>query len=83
MPMLDLRLEFQAYCHRLPEMLLNGHDGQYVLIQGNDRDKFFPSLEQALSYAYERFKPGSFFVKKVTEDKATAHFTRDIGPCRP
>lgn len=81
--MVELQPQFQAYCHRLPTMLRSGHDGQYVLIRADEPDVFFTSLDKALSYAYERFEPGSFFVKKVTEDKASAHFTRDLGPCRP
>ncbi len=74
----DLQVEFQTYCAKLPEMLV-GHDGHYVVIRGSQPVHFSLTYEDALSWAYERFGLDRFFVKKVTEDRATAHFTRDLG----
>lgn len=78
----DLQTEFQTYCTKLPEMLV-GHNGHYVVIRDQQPEQFFLTYEEALSWAYQRFGLNRFFVKKVTEDHATAHFTRDLGPCRP
>lgn len=62
---------------------MNGHEGEYVLMAAQQPERFFPSLDKALDWAYAHFGPSGFFVKQVTEDQATAHFTRDLGPCRP
>ena len=78
----DLQTEFQAYCTQLPEMLTH-HDGHYVVIRGTQPVHFSRTYEDALNWAYGKFGLERFFVKKVTEDQAVAHFTRDLGPCQP
>lgn len=80
--MSHLQTEFQTYQTQLPTML-SQHKGQYVVIKGSSLRHFSESYEQALSWAYETFGLDSFFVKKVAEDQEIAHFTRDLGPCRP
>ncbi|MDM0019649.1 hypothetical protein [Variovorax saccharolyticus] len=74
----DLQTEFQTYCARLPEMLTK-HDGQFVVIRGADPVHYARTYEGALDWAYQKFGLERFFVKKVTEDLAAAHFTRDLG----
>lgn len=74
----DLQTEFQTYCRELPAMLA-GHNGQYVVIKGSEAKDFFPTYEDALTWAFDHFGLGRVFVRKVTEDLAAAHFTRDLG----
>lgn len=74
----DLQTEFQTYCTKLPEMLI-GHSGDYVVIRGSKPVHFSRTYEDALEWAYTKFGLDRFFVKKVTADLATAHFTRDLG----
>jgi len=76
----DLQTEFQTYCRELPEMLA-GHNGHYVVIRGSKPVHFELTYEAALNWAYATFGLERFFVKKVAEDHAVAHFTRDLGPC--
>lgn len=79
--MVELQTELQTYRDRLPSML-DSHNGQYVVIKGAKPVDFFPTYNDALEWAYERFGLEQFFVKKVAEDQDVAHFTRDLGPCR-
>lgn len=74
----ELQTEFQTYCRELPKMLM-GHEGQFVVIKGSETKYFSLTYEDALDWAYERFGLGRVFVRKVTEDLAAAHFTRDLG----
>ncbi|MFT4241390.1 MAG: hypothetical protein QM569_03800 [Acidovorax sp.] len=73
-----LQAETQVYQQRLAEMLAT-HEGQYVVLRGADAGKFFPSLDDALEWAYDRFGLGGALVKRVAEDQAAAHFSRDLG----
>lgn len=80
--MVELSTELQTYRDRLPNMLRT-HDGHYVVIKGAEPKYFALTYQEALEWAYERFGLDQFFVKKVAEDQDVAHFTRDLGPCRP
>lgn len=76
------RIELQYYEHALPDLLLE-HDGQFVVIRGEKIEGFFLDYQAALTWSYDRFGLQGFFVKKVAADQDIAHFTRDLGPCRP
>lgn len=76
-----LQRELQTYQTRLPEMLAS-HNGEYVVIRDTQPVRFFPTYAEALSWAYDVYEFERFFVKKVAEEEAVAHFTRDLGPCR-
>jgi hypothetical protein len=80
--MSHLQAEFLTYQDQLATML-SQHRGQYVVIKGSNLSHFSESYEQALNWAYETFGLDGFFVKKVDDDQEIAHFTRDLGPCRP
>lgn len=77
----DLQRELQTYQAKLPEMLV-GHSGDYVVIHGAQPVHYSSTYAEALEWAYDKFGFDRFFVKKVAEDQAVAHFTRDLGPCR-
>ncbi len=76
------RIELQTYERSLAE-LLPAHDGQYVVIRGEKIEEFFADYAAALDWAYSKFGLERFFVKKVAANQDIAHFTRDLGPCRP
>ncbi|RCW73850.1 hypothetical protein DES41_102164 [Pseudorhodoferax soli] len=63
--------------------MLDRHDGEYVVIKGDQTMHYSPTYAAALEWAYQTFGLDQFFVKKVAVDQDVAHFTRDLGPCRP
>lgn len=77
----QLSEELTVYERRLPA-LLRDHDGDYVVIKGNDLRHFSADYEEALSWAYEHIGLSGFFVKRVTPDGGTLHLARDVGLCR-
>jgi hypothetical protein len=79
--MVELQQELQTYRDKLPAML-PAHNGHFVVIRGAQPVHFSLTYEEALTWAYEKFGLDQFFVKRVAEDHAVAHFTRDLGPCR-
>ncbi len=80
--MSTMQIEYETYQAQLPQML-SSHDGCYVVIKGTTLAHFSDSYEQALTWAYETFGLDNFFVKRVASDQDIAHFTRDLGSCRP
>ena len=79
--MVELHAEFQAYRNGQPSMV-SQHNGEYVVIKGSRPVHFSPTYEAALDWAYDQFGLEKFFVKKVSEEEAVAHFSRDTGSCR-
>ena len=79
--MIELQTELQFFRSRLSHMA-SQHDGEYVVIKGLTAVHFSPTYEAALDWAYEKFGLDDFFVKKVSEEEAVAHFSRDLGTCR-
>ncbi|MCZ8110077.1 MAG: hypothetical protein ACK5Y7_00425 [Betaproteobacteria bacterium] len=73
--------ELSVYERQLPS-LLKEHEGEYVIIKGDDLAHFSPDYESALSWAYEHIGLAGFFVRRVAPDGGTLHMTREIGPCR-
>lgn len=56
------------------------HDGEHVLIRGNEVVGFYPTNERALSEGYKRFGVAPFFVKQVSQ-RGQAHFiSRLVAP---
>lgn len=76
-----LQRELQTYQAKLPEMLAS-HNGEFVVIREDQPFRYFSTYAEALIWAYDEYEFEKFFVKKVAEDEAVAHFTRDLGPCR-
>jgi hypothetical protein len=76
-----LSQELAVYERRLPA-LLRDHDGEYVVIKGEELRHFSADYEEALTWAYEHLGLSGFFVKRVTPDAGTLHLTRDVGLCR-
>ena len=72
--------ELLVYEDRLPKWL-NDHEGEYVVIKGDDAAHFSPDLESALTWAYSEFGLDGFFVKQVEPQGGVVHLTRDVNLC--
>jgi hypothetical protein len=59
----DLEVEYATYKARLPELL--AHEGEYVLIKGEEVVGFFKTSRAAVREGYRRFGMVPIFVKKV------------------
>ncbi len=76
-----LMTEFNTYLRQLPVMLPE-HDGEYVVIKGDEVLHFAPDYETALDWGYDKFELEDFFVKRVAPDAAVVHVTRDFNLCQ-
>lgn len=52
---------------------LSDHEGQYVLIKGDNVDGFYASRDEALTAGYSRFGIGPLFVKQVSPSEPVHH----------
>jgi hypothetical protein len=52
---------------------LPDHEGQYVLIKGEDIGGFYDSRDEALAAGYSRFGIGPLFVKRVSPSEPVYH----------
>jgi hypothetical protein len=52
---------------------LPDHEGQYVLIKGEDIGGFYDSRDEALAAGYSRFGIGPLFVKRVLPSEPVYH----------
>ena len=57
---------------------LSDHEGEYVLIKGDQVDGFYESRDEALSAGYARFGIGSLFVKQVSPSEPVHHIPNAI-----
>lgn len=58
--------EQETFRARRQEWIAAGHEGEWVVIRGQEVDGPCPSLEQAVLSASARFVPGTYFVKQIT-----------------
>lgn len=58
------------------------HEGQYVLIKGDQVIGFFSSYDDAIREGYERFKLTPFLVKVVSSLEQVHFVSRFFDPCR-
>jgi hypothetical protein len=75
-----LEHEIQVYRANLADILgVNDvHEGEYVVIKGDDIRGPFPSYEDALTAGYEAFGPVSFLVKKVERVETPVFFAQHV-----
>ncbi len=52
---------------------LSGHEGEYVLIKGDQVAGFYESRDEALTAGYSRFGIGPLFVKQVWPSEPVHH----------
>jgi hypothetical protein len=69
----ELDREFAVYRRELPTMLTD-HEGQWVLIHGDDVAGFWPTEDEAYDAGCDRFGPGPFLVMPVVKDEPPEPF---------
>jgi hypothetical protein len=72
----------QAIYESLKPDLLTTHEGEFVVIGGEEVAGVWPSYEEALRAGYSRFGLSSFLVQQILAVDPVAIVTRDILPCR-
>ena len=72
-----LEKEIETYKAKLPE--LKAHEGQYVLIQGDQVVDTFSSYDDALKAGYKQFGLTPFLVKQILAIEPVFYFSRPIG----
>jgi hypothetical protein len=75
-----LEREIATYEKRLPELLADGHSGEFVLIKDDEVVGVYGRLELATEEGYRRYGLEPFFVKKV-EPPNPPYVTRNLVPC--
>jgi hypothetical protein len=73
-----LETELATYNAKLPE--LKGHEGMYVLIQGDKVVDFYTAYEDAIKAGYEKFQLRPFLVKRISAIETVQHVTRSVLP---
>jgi hypothetical protein len=68
----SLDREQAAYDANLPHWLA-GHEGEYVLIKGDEVLGFYEARDEALAAGYARFGVVPLFVKQVTPSEPAHH----------
>ena len=77
----DLKKELETYDEKKLE-LLAAHEGQYVLIHGDEVAGTWDTYEDALKAGYERFEIEPFLVKRIQALEQVHFFPRDVGACQ-
>jgi hypothetical protein len=75
-----LEEELQVYRLHLIDML-GVHDvneGKYTVIKGDVIAGVWPTRQEALAAAYDRFGLGPFLVKKIERNETVLYFSRDL-----
>ncbi len=75
----DLAKELQTYRRELPE-LLRGHEGEFVLIHGDQVDSFRPNENAAYEAGCERLGLEPFLVKQVLRTEPVLESSVDVLP---
>lgn len=69
-----LERELATYKDKLPE--LQAHEGEYVLIHGDEVVDFFSAYEDAIKAGYEQFGLDPFLVKQIHAMEKVQFITR-------
>jgi hypothetical protein len=70
-----------ATYRRHKEKLLD-HEGQFVLIHGDDIAGVWPTQDEAVQQGYDRFELDVFMVKKIERVERPLFFSRNVKPCQ-
>jgi hypothetical protein len=73
-----LEKELAVYHAKAAE--LKGHEGQFVLIHGEEVVDFFAAYEDALKAGYQKFQLEPFLVRQISAIETVQHVTRSILP---
>jgi hypothetical protein len=74
---MELDRELETYHRELPR-LLEGHEGEFALIQGDTVDSFWKTEDEGYEAGCERFGLESFLVKQVLRDEPVLELFTDL-----
>lgn len=66
--------EVELYKRRRGELVAN-HDGEFVLIKGEEIVGYYPTLGEALDEGYRRYQGAAFLARQVSLTDETVNFT--------
>ncbi len=74
--MLDFQADIRAFQDALPR-LLERHEGEYAVIRDAEvLRETFPTYEQALDWAHDKYGLQRFYVKQISDKAHATHFLR-------
>jgi hypothetical protein len=76
--LLALRREIAAYRRELPRLLSQGHEGRFVLIQGDLVIGLWDTFDEAYQAGRERFGLGAFLAQPVDARDLTRAFPPEL-----
>lgn len=76
-----MALEQELQTYNQARDTIRDHEGEFVLVKGDQIVDFFETYADALKSGYERFELQPFMVKKVDAIEQVQYFTRNI-ECR-
>ncbi len=68
-----------TYQAHLPDLL--NHEGDFVVIAGDQVAGTWPTLDEALEAGYDRYGLDPFLVKQVWRAEPIQYFSRDLPAC--
>jgi hypothetical protein len=63
-------------------MRIEGNQGRYALVHGDEVDSVWGTADAALSAGYDKFGLEPFLVKEITEHETPRFFSRNISRCQ-
>jgi hypothetical protein len=74
----DLERELATYYRLLPELLRDGHEGEFILIHGDQVDSYWPSEDAGYDAGCDRFGLEPFLVKQVLRHEPSVSLFTDL-----
>ncbi len=81
--LLALRREIATYRRELPNLLSEGHEGQFVLIQGDSIIGVWDTFSDAYDAGTDRFGLGTFLAQPVDSRDLTRAFPQELAESEP
>jgi len=78
-----MALEAEVATYRRHHAELMAHEGQFVVIHGQEVIGTYPTLEAALTEGYERFPFEPFLARQIAAQDRVVIFSRSLRPCPP
>jgi hypothetical protein len=74
-------VDYQAFRTVLPQLLAEGHRGEYALVHGGQVVQLFHDREDARRAGYERFGVEPFLLQEITDEVRPLFPVRMLKPC--
>lgn len=75
---MPLEIETETYKRERARLLLEGNEGKYVVIKGENVLGTYCTLGDALRAGYDRYNLEEFLCKKVQEHERPLHFSMRV-----